>query len=192
MLNVTFMQKLIILSSLLLLNACAQFGGGYREGPAATSPDSYAQSDLDELLGFGANMAAMNEASRSDLCKSLLKNQNEAPSVGSQLHLMVGRLHSESCGDIGKILDGLATIPAGYPSDERLQKLVAIDSDLLRRLNKASKKLAGLERKQKNVQSVLEPKAVKGAKKDDSRLLREKLEAIRAMEKQLDESGEGN
>jgi len=64
-----------------------------------------------------------------------------------------------------------------------------------------SKKLAVLERKQKSLQSLLgskgaknpgKPKGGKVAKDGEARLLRDKLEAIRAMEQKLDEAGDGN
>jgi hypothetical protein len=47
-----------------------------------------------------------------------------------------------------------------------------------------------MEPKQKTVQSVPESKDTKGSEKNETRLLREKLEAIRSMEKHLDESGD--
>jgi hypothetical protein len=59
-------------------------------------------------------------------------------------------------------------------------------------MNYPSRKSGSTERKQKTVQSVPESKGTNGSKKDETRLLREKLEAIRSMEKQLDESGGGN
>jgi hypothetical protein len=137
-------------------------------------------------------MANMNAASRSELCRSLLKRQKESPGPGIQLHLMVGRLLSDACGDIPKVLDGVASIPAGYLNDERMTRLVATDTEALKRMNSLSKKLVSVESKQKTVQTVQEPKETSGTKKDENRLLREKLDAIRSMEKQLDESGEGN
>jgi hypothetical protein len=44
--------------------------------------------------------------------------------------------------------------------------------------------------KQKTVQSMPESKNTNGSKKDETRLLREKLEAIRSMEKHLDETSD--
>jgi hypothetical protein len=49
-----------------------------------------------------------------------------------------------------------------------------------------------LERKQKNLQTLIETKDQGESKAEESRLLKEKLKAIRSIEKQLDESAEGN
>ena len=69
-----------------------------------------------------------------------------------------------------------------------MQKLVAIDTEILKRLQNVSRKPVSQERKPKKVQSVPESKETKGSNKNETRLLREKLEAIRSMEKHLDES----
>jgi hypothetical protein len=193
MLSLLSMRKISLALLLSILTGCAQhntgMGGGFTE---RFNPAPYAQSDFDELIEFGGNMANMNAASRSELCRSLLKRQKESPGPGLQLHLMVGRLLSDACGDIPRILDGVASIPAGYLNDERMTRLVAIDTEALKRMNSLSKKLGSVESKQKTLQTVQEPKETSGSKKDENRLLREKLDAIRSMEKQLDESGEGN
>jgi hypothetical protein len=73
-----------------------------------------------------------------------------------------------------------------------MQRLVTIHTEALKRLHNVSRKLGSLERKQKTVQSVLESKDTNGSKKNETQLLREKLEAIRSMEKHLDESGDAN
>ncbi len=105
---------------------------------------------------------------------------------------MVGRLLSDACGDIPKILNGVDSIPPGSLSDERMQKLVAIHTEALKRLQNVSRKLGSLERKQKTSNLYWNRKIPDGSKKDETRLLREKLEAIRSMEKHLDESGDAN
>jgi hypothetical protein len=71
-----------------------------------------------------------------------------------------------------------------------MQRLVAIHTEALKRLQNVSRKPGTLEHKQKTVQSVPESKDTSESKKDENRLLREKLEAIRSMEKHLDESGD--
>ena len=105
---------------------------------------------------------------------------------------MVGRLLSDACGDIPRILEGVGSIPPGNLADERMQRLVAINTEALKRLQNVSRKVGTLERKQKSVQTVLESKDENVSKKNETRLLREKLEAIRSMEKHLDESGDAN
>ena len=182
------MQKISLALSLLLLSGCAQFNSAW-QGNAGYYNDPYAQSDFDDLLAFGANMAQIPSSSRTKICRTLLKGQKDSPGTGITLHLMVGRLLSDACGDISKILKGLDSIPPGSLSDARMQRFVAINTEVLKRMNYQPRKSVSTERKQKTVQSVPEPKDIDGSKKDETRLLREKLVAIRSMEKQLDESG---
>ena len=185
------MRKISLALSLLLLSGCAEFNSGWNGYPGHYN-DPYVQSDFDELLGFGANMAQIPPSSRAKICRTLLKRQKDSPGGGIQLHLMVGRLLSDACGEIPRILNGIDSIPPGRLSDERMQRLVAINKETLKRMYSQSRKLGSPERKQKTDQSLPESKDTVGAKKDETRLLREKLEAIRSMEKHMDESGDGN
>jgi hypothetical protein len=185
------MQKISLALSLLLLSGCAEFNSGWN-GYSGRYNDPYAQSDFDGLLGFGANMAQIPASSRTRICRTLLKGQKDSPGTGIKLHLMVGRLLSDACGDIPRILKGIDSIPSGSLSDERMQRFIAINTEALKRMNNQPRKPGSMERKQKTVQSVPESNDTDGSKKDETRLLREKLEAIRSMEKHLDESGGGN
>jgi hypothetical protein len=178
--------------SILLLAGCAEFNAGWNGHSAPSYNDPYAQSDFDELLAFGANMSKISSSARTDICRILLKRQKNPPGPGIHLHLLVGRLFSDSCGDIPKILSEVGTLPPGSLYDERMQRLVSIHTEALKRLQSASRKAGTLERKQKPAQSVVDSKDTNGSKKDETRLLREKLDAIRSMEKQLDESGDAN
>ena len=173
-----------ILALSLVLSGCADFNAGWNGYPGRYN-DSYAQSDFDELLAFGANMSKMSPASRAEMCRCLLKRQKNSPTPGIKLHLMVGRLLSDACGDIPRILDGLASIPPRNLVDERMLRLVNIDTEALKHLHSASRKPS----KQKTAQSVHESKDADASNNNETRLLREKLEAIRSMEKHLDESG---
>ncbi len=193
------MQKTSLALSLILLSACADFNAGWNETPNPYTNDPYTQSDFDELLAFGANMANIPPSSRTEVCRILLQRQNGSSGPGVWLHLMIGRLLSDSCGDIPKILGGLGAIPPGSLSDQRLQKLVDLHTETLKRMNTlVSRKSASISRKQKTIKSVPEVKDSSGPKDssesrhDENRLLREKLEAIRTMEKHLDQSGDGN
>lgn len=178
-------------SSLLIIAGCAEVDSGVRNRfPVAFNAPSV-RSDFEDLLDFGANMANMPTSARSETCKSLVKHQKDAPDRGIVLQLMIGRLLSDACGDIPKILDELAGIPPESLGDDRTQRLVAIHAEALKRINSTTKKLGSLERKQKTVQTVLDSKDSNGSKKKESQLLREKLDAIRSMEKQLDETSDG-
>jgi len=182
----------------LLLSGCAEFKSGWNGYSDPYYSDPYAQSDFDELLAFGANMSKISPSARADVCHTLLKRQKNPPGAGVHLHLMVGRLLSDTCGDINKILSRVSAIPPGSIPDERMQRFVAIHTEALKRLQNVSRKVGTLERKQKSVQSVLdskdtnESKDTSDSKKNETRLLREKLEAIRSMEKHLDESSDAN
>jgi hypothetical protein len=186
-----FSKNISLTLSLMLLTGCAGLNPDLNENLNHNN-DPYAQSDFDKLLAFGANMAKISPPERADVCRTLLKRQKNPPGAEIHLHLMVGRLLSDACGDIPKILDAIAAIPAGTLSDERMQQLIAINTETLKRLQNVSKKIGSLEHKHKSVQSVLESKDTIGSKKNEARLLREKLEAIRSMEKHLDESGDAN
>lgn len=186
------MRKTSLTLTLLLLIGCTpSYNTRYPKNYSNTTPTL----EVYDLLNFGEQMSTLPAASRSEQCRLLLKQQNEYPSADLKLQLMVGRLLSDACGDIPKILDGLASIPAGNLADG-IQKLVSVDREALKRMNSTSKKLAASERKQKSVETVLEQKpelkSATGSKKDESQLLRDKLEAIRAMEKQIDDNSEGN
>jgi len=191
MLSLFSIRNTSLALSFLLLTGCAEFNSGWNANPNRYN-EPYAQSDFDELLAFGANMSKIPANSRADACHTLLKRQKDAPGAGVQLHLLVGRLQSDACGDIAKILNAVNALPPGSLPDERMQRLVAIHTEALKRLQNVSRKVGSLEHKQKSVQSVLESKDTNGSKKDEARLLREKLEAIRSMEKHLDETGDSN
>jgi hypothetical protein len=188
MLSLPSIRNITLALSFSLLTGCTQLYPGY----SYRYNDPYAQSDFDELLAFGANMSKISSSSRADVCRTLLKRQKNPPGPGVHLHLMVGRLLSDACGDIPKILNGVNSIPPGSLPDERMQRFVAIHTEALKRLQNVSRKLGTLEHKQKTVRSVLESKDTNESKKNETQLLREKLEAIRSMEKHLDESGDAN
>ena len=191
MLSLLYMRKISLALSLLLLAGCAEFNSGWN-GYSERYNDPYAQSDFDELLAFGDNMAKIPPSSRAKVCRTLQKHQKSSSGAGIRLHLMVGRLLSDSCGEIPSILDGLRSLPPGSLYDARMQKLVAIHTEALKRMNNVPRKTGSLECKQKIVKSVSQSKDTNKSNKNETRLLREKLEAIRSMEKQMDESGDTN
>jgi hypothetical protein len=185
--------RLITLASVLsLITGCTQLGSGFRGGFLNNYNDPYTRSDYDELLVFGDNMTNMSASSRAEVCRSLTRRQKESHDPGIQLHLMVGRLLSDSCGSIPKILKGVDTIPPGYLSDSRLRRFVSINTEALKRMNNGARRSGSVDSRQKKSQTASESNGSRGSKKDENRLLREKLEAIRSMEKQLDENLDDN
>jgi hypothetical protein len=182
------LQLIVILPLVALLSGCASFNSDYADRAPEPPYDPYAHSGIDELLAFGASMSAMSDAERNELCKSLTNTQKISPSSGKQLHLMLGRLLSDSCGDIPKIINDVQAIKPNYADDERLQRLITINTLALQRLQNQSRKNC-LEPKSKKSKSKTDAKDLTTEPvKDESRLLREKLEAIRSIEKQMDES----
>jgi hypothetical protein len=186
-----FLQRLQLIPCLgliVLLSGCASFNSDPVAPATEPAYDPYAHSGIDELLAFGASMSAMSEVERSELCKSLVNTQKISPSSGKQLHLMLGRLLSDNCGDIAKIINEIQAIKPNYVDDERLQRFITINTLALRRLQNHSKK-ASVDSKPKKSKSKTDIKeATSEPSKDESRLLREKLEAMRTIEKQMDES----
>ena len=203
--------RFVALSSLafLLLTGCAGFNSSKHDRNAA-----FASEDLGELLRFQSDLANMTEASRAGVCQALLNRQKEAPSAGVQLHLLTGRMLSDDCGDISKILDGADSTPMKNLPDEQLKWLVTAQTEVLKRMDDLSRSLGALERKLKTIQcspsakmikpesnktvpkplkEVPEPqKRMSEPPKDDSGLLRNKLDAIRSMENKLDDPCTGN
>ncbi len=175
----------------LLLSGCAKVNTNLNESPPPITVQNV-QSDFDDFLFFGVNMAKSSPTARTEICRSLQKRQKSSPDDAIQLQIMLGRLLSDTCGEVPKILDGISTIQPEVFSDERMQKMFIIQTEALKRLlpPAAPKKNVTSERKQKTDKSGTEAKEVSGAKKTEADLLREKLEAIRSMEKHLDESGD--
>lgn len=189
--SVFSLAKTWIIVCVLFASGCARYNNTYNNAPPPPY-DPYAQIDFDDLLNFSANMAGISASARSDICRTLLKSDKGPSDISVQLHLLEGRLFSEDCGDIASILDAVAAMPPGSLRDERAQKLITIHSEALKRLNSQPRKIGStVERKSKTTPASATPetKEIPGAKKDEARLLREKLEAIRSMEKQLDETG---
>ncbi len=184
-----FLHSLIRLTRFVivisLLSGCNHFGSRYSN---SAHNDPYAYTGVEDLLSFGYSMANMSESARSEVCKSLQNTQNISPSVGVQLHLMEGRLLSDSCGDIPKLLDGVTAISPVYLTDENLQRLIALHTQTLTRMQDQSKKMCGTGLRLQKNKTLTESKESREPKKNETRLLREKLEAIRTMEKQLDEN----
>lgn len=188
--SIPALQKIGTAAILLLLTACAQFEKEPVAVPECYTPPKVV-SEFDKLLAFAADFAGMPAPARAEVCGSLLKRQKEAPDTSVYLQLLSVRAMSDACGDIGKIVQQIDEMPAENLQDESLRRFVAAQKEGLKNMVAVTKKLGSLERKQKKYQSVLESKETAGTKANEARLLREKLDAIRTMEKQLDESGDG-
>lgn len=184
------MRSLSFLLLAFLVFGCTQFDSTHPNIPPApqVASSTYTQSAIDELLTFAANMAKLSESSRAEQCKSLLDTRQKAKNDTVQLHLLVGRLLSEACGDIPQRLEEIKHLKAVYAADTNLQKLIILHEQVLINMHNQSQKLATIEHRRQKTKSNLETKEALESKDNETRLLREKLEAIRSMEKQLDES----
>lgn len=180
---VNFVCRVTGLLACLLLVACSHyaFNGASAEGdnPAASL------MDFDELLDFSSQMASLPVPARTDACRRLRQVGAGSVNDGVSLQLLVGRLFSDACGDIGTILNTVEAIPAERWRDERLKKLVLLHTEALKRLPQGGKKSSGA-RKSKVKQGA---GSAEESPPEEVRLLREKLEAIRRMEKQMDGAG---
>lgn len=174
-----------LVTPMLLLVGCAHFNSE----TADTVPECYTPpkvaSKFDKLLAFAHDTSNMPSAARTVLCHNLIKHQQESSDNDTLLQLAVGRTLSDACGDIGKLLDQVNAIPPSELEDEPLRQFVSLQQEVLKNMLGVSKKLNNLEKKKKKKPSSSDNRDAEPVN-DETRLLREKLDAIRSMEKQLD------
>lgn len=175
-----------------LISGCARFNSTHPSILAAPQPHVTAapntESAADELLNFAVDMAKLPDVSRAEKCQTLLDTPQTPANDSLQLHLVVGRLLSDACGDISTRLEEIERLKASYASDKKLQQLLILHEQILINMHNQAQKLAAIENKRQRNKSTVESKEALESKDNETRLLREKLEAIRSMEKQLDES----
>jgi hypothetical protein len=117
----------------------------------------------------------------------LLKREREHPQPGLHLHLLVGRTVSKSCGDIGSIIRSVSAITAGRIPDARVRWLIAKDSATLREIQRLSSLAsARAPRTQKAKNADCPP----GPQVEENRRLKQKLDEVRAIERQLEGAGQ--
>jgi hypothetical protein len=179
------MKSLLVtlaLPLLVLLGGCADrhyafpghFGQSAYGGPSL---------DLEGLLRFQSDFAHKSQQARAEECRWLLRRQQETPQPGWALRLMIGRTLSESCGDPAKLIRAYESQTDVNRVDQRVTWMAAYQAEVLKRLGGHGRKATVTERKTKG-----EAAPPAKADKDESKLLKEKLEAIRSMERSLDES----
>lgn len=133
-----------------------------------------------ELIDFQSDFAHKSPASRSEECRTLSQRQRETPHARWILRLMLGRALSEACGDVAKLLRAYDNLTARNVLDQPVAGMAAYQAEILRRVGTGGRKGSIADRKTKS-----EPTLKTG--KDESKLLREKIEAIRSIEKKMDE-----
>ncbi|WP_139556988.1 hypothetical protein [Methylotetracoccus oryzae] len=139
--------------------------------------------DSDELLRFGAHLAQATPPERKTLCRDLLKREREHADPVLQLKLMVGRTLSRSCGDIAAVLKWVSGIPSDHIAEDRLRWLIARDSAVLREMRRLERAASQAPRTRRSARVQGRPTQ---AQQDETARLRQKLEEIRAIERQLD------
>lgn len=189
------LNRSVFLAGLSVLGGCAEFSDDWaRPSYYLQSHDSYSRTDLEELLGFGAAFANKSAAARAEECRRLLKRSKANPDTGVRLHLLVARTLSKACGDKTRIIASVGGIPPDRLPDGRVQNLIAIQMETLRHGASVSRKAVATPRKTERKQATVRAPDTKEAPKndtptDEAKILREKLEAIRAIEKSMDGPG---
>jgi hypothetical protein len=182
----TISLRAFALVALASLTGCTSFyarSPSYYEG----SYDSYERTDIDELLKFGGDFANQSASFRVEECHRLLKREKKNPVAGIALHLLMGRMLSDACGDIPKVLKSVAAIPPSSLRNDRVERLVAFNVEALKRMAYTQPRsvAAGTGKKTKGGGGG---GGEGDSRSDDAKLLREKLDAIRSIEKNMDEN----
>jgi len=151
-----------------------------RQEPA-TPP--HERIDSDELLRFGAHLAQATPAERKTICRDLLKREREHADPGLRLQLMVGRTLSKSCGDVATVLKWVSAIPSDRIAEDSVRWLIARDSAVLKEMRRLERAASQAPRTRKSSRVQASPTQ---AQQDETARLRQKLEEIRAIERQLD------
>lgn len=179
------LKTIALVSPLLLLNACAHFNKPEPEPVPECQVVAKPASKFDQLLAFAVDTSKMPPPARAELCRGLVKRQKDTPDSNTLMQILVARTLSDSCGEIGKLLDQATAIPAAAYDDDQLRQFIGLQQEVLRNLQFMSKRLNSLEKKKKKLLGVTDKELTEN-NPDETRLLREKLDAIRTMEKQLD------
>jgi hypothetical protein len=182
----------ILLAIILLLSGCKQFPSRWDNPGGSRLPD-YSHPDLNDLLEFGSNMASISPSARANVCRTLTR-QHASRVITAKLYLLAGRLYSNSCGDISQVLKTVGSIRRTDIYDERIWNLITIQTEALKRMQYSNMNATPVfsDRRPGAVVSSPERKSENTPTKDETLLLRRKLEALRSIEKQMDESGDLN
>lgn len=138
--------------------------------------------DVDELLHFQADFAGKSPNARAEECRWLLKRQQETPQLGWTMRLMMGRTLSDSCGEPTKLIRTYEALADKIVPDQRITWMATYHAEVLKRSGTPTRKASGTSDRKQKTDTPQNPG------KDDSKLLREKLEAIRSIEKKMDEN----
>lgn len=192
----------LTLSSALLASILLCGCTGHATGPQPRKAQSYnyAQGDLDELLTFGSDLVGMNETELADICREMRRRENLPALAGGALvlHQMLGQLRYDKCADHDSLVARVDSFLLESLPDFRARQLVVMQAGLLRRQKPspatAPVKSAPAGARNRTRKAAPRPKtaapvsvpAPQPGQQAEAPLLRQKLEAIRAMEQQMD------
>lgn len=195
-------SRALLATVLALLSGCASHTAG--TPPQKTRTYAYAQGDLDELLTFGSDLAGMNEAELANICREMRRRENLPALAGGTLvlHQMLGQLRYDQCADYDSLVARMNSFLLESLPDHRSRQLVLMQAAILRRQRPPSVapvKSAPAGARNRPRKAAPRPKPAPPASAPgsqpvaagDASLLRQKLEAIRAMERRMDTAGEG-
>lgn len=164
-------SRILILCLLMSLGGC---GGNYYSRDRYYGSDSV---DVDDLLRFQASFADKSPVARAEECRRMLKYQKQSPKPDWILRLMIGRPLSESCGEPAWLVRKFEALRSKRYLGRMTEGLANYQIKVLQRLCSSG-------RTEKD-ETTIKPS------KNDAKLLRDKLEAIRTMEKAMDERKAG-
>lgn len=202
------------------LPGCATHGPDQQTASTLTRNDRYARADLNELLTFGSRLSGMTAAQQTSVCQDMLRSERDPASAGGGLvlHQLLGRLYAEDCGDLESLVTRLESFPMESLPDVQTRQLVTMQTALLRRqIPREATPTPVAKRRHKSrkagevatapnakVQAAPSsprravsgsgkspPPAATAARQGDDQLLRQKLEALRDMERKLDDADAG-
>jgi hypothetical protein len=210
----------IIAGSFLL--GCATHGPERQPAAALSRNSRYARADLNELLTFGSRLSEMTAAQQTSLCHDMRKAEENPATAGGGLvlHQLLGRLYAEDCGDVNSLVTRLESFPMESLPDVPTRQFVTMQTALLRRQSPRTAapvpvkrphqpKKAGEGATTTNAKSQPAPSSLRRSpsvrgpgkapsppaaapQQADDQLLRQKLEALREMERKLDNADVGH
>ncbi|QSA97714.1 hypothetical protein [Methylococcus sp. EFPC2] len=139
--------------------------------------------NVGELIDFQRDFAARSATARAEECRWLSQRQKETPQASWLLRLMMGRALSDNCGDTSRLLSAYEDLARQNTLDAPVAGMAAYQAEILKRLGSGSSGRRAAASERRATKGEAEPKA----SKDETKLLREKLEAIRSLEKKMDE-----
>jgi hypothetical protein len=162
------------------------------EQPPTVQPRDYSATDLDSLIRYGEDLTKMTPPERLVECQQVDRMQLSNPRMGYRLHLVLGQMLLDDCGDPGTTLQNINAV-TNEITDNRVRSWLVYVGELISRDRKEAATSAELEKQLKVVQSG-KHKVHKDVKVRDNKIqtleneveeLRSKLNALKSIEQKL-------